>query len=133
MPDKVLSEYEEARAIVTKSPRGAAALLRLSIELLCGQLTASGKTLNDKIAALVAKGLPVQIQQALDAVRVVGNNAVHPGEMNVRDDPATAESLFALVNFIVEEMITKPKEIAKIYGTIPPRARQAIEKRDANG
>ena len=63
-------------------------------------------------------------------MRVVGNNAVHPGEMNVRDDPATAESLFALVNFIVEEMISKPKEIAKIYGTIPRAARQAIKKRD---
>jgi hypothetical protein len=42
----------------------------------------------------VQKGLDVQIQQALDTVRVIGNEAVHPGEMDVRDDPSLVGTLY---------------------------------------
>lgn len=132
MPDTVRSEYEEARAIVAKSPRGAAALLRLSIELLCEDLNAAGRTLNAKIAALVTNGLNVRTQRALDAVRVIGNNVVHPGKMDIRDDLDTANTLFALVNFIVEEMISKPQHMNSIYASLPEASRAAIEKRDAS-
>jgi hypothetical protein len=39
------------------------------------------------IGELVKAGLPLEIQQSLDIVRVVGNNQVHPGILDVRDDP----------------------------------------------
>jgi hypothetical protein len=70
------------------------------------------------------------VQQALDVCRVVGNNAVHPGEMDINDTPEVAQSLFRLINIIVEEMITKPKEIEQIYSALPEAAREAINKRD---
>jgi len=43
----------------------------------CVDLGGAGKNINDDIAALVAKGLPVQVQQSPDIVRVIGNNTVH--------------------------------------------------------
>lgn len=46
------------------------------------------------------------LQQALDSVRVIGNEAVHPGTMDLRDDVFTVLSLFGLVNFIVQKAIT---------------------------
>ncbi|MEM2995308.1 MAG: DUF4145 domain-containing protein [Candidatus Bathyarchaeia archaeon] len=92
----------------------------------------TGKDLNEDIANLVKKGLPTKIQQALDSVRVIGNNAVHPGELNLRDDINTAVALFDLTNMIVEYMITKPKEISELYNRIPKGAKKAIEKRDKN-
>ena len=78
LPDDVRTDYEEASAILDLSPRGAAALLRLSIQKLCKHVGGKGDNVNDDIAFLMEKGLPVQVQQALDAIRVIGNNAIHP-------------------------------------------------------
>lgn len=127
---EIQDDYMEARSIVNKSPRGATALLRLCIQKLCQQLGESGKNINDDIAALVKKGLPATIQKALDIVRVIGNNAVHPGQIDLKDDIETANKLFELVNLIAQVMITQPKEIERLYGTLPETQRKAIEGRD---
>jgi len=131
MPPEVLADYEEARAISSDSPRGAAALLRLAIQKLCKFLGQPGKNLNDDIGTLVKAGLPIEIQQALDVVRVVGNNAVHPGELDERDVAAVATSLFELVNAIVEDRIARPKKFKALFDALPQGARDAIERRDA--
>src|SRR5690348_13842117 len=47
MPESVIKDYLEASLISVKSPRGAAALLRLAIQKLCIQLGQTGKNLND--------------------------------------------------------------------------------------
>src|SRR5690606_26229679 len=82
MPEKVLKLYNEASKISSKSPRGAAALLRLGLQLLCKELGEEGKNINSDIAKLVARGLPPMVQKALDSVRVIGNDAVHPGQID---------------------------------------------------
>lgn len=110
MPDVCIEYYNEARDVVARSPRAAAALLRLTIQKLLVELGEKGKSINDDIGALVAKGLPVEVQQALDYCRVVGNNAVHPGEIEINDDPNIANSLFEMINFIVEVRISHPKK-----------------------
>lgn len=130
LPADILADYEEARSINTVSPRGAAALLRLAIQKLCKDLGEKGKNIDEDIAALVRKGLPVRVQQALDAVRVIGNEAVHPGTIDLRDSPEIAASLFGLVNFIVEKMITEPKEIDVLYAYLPESKKDAIKRRD---
>lgn len=130
MPEKVKEDYEEARSIFSQSSRGAAALLRLAIQKLVIALGESGDNLNASIGNLVKKGLRADIQKALDVVRVVGNNAVHPGVLDVKDNPDMALSLFKLTNLIVEDMITKPKEVAELYEALPDGAKDAIAKRD---
>jgi hypothetical protein len=134
LPADIMSDYEEARSIVSLSPRGAAALLRLVIDKLCDYLQAKGDTLNQKIGALVAAGLDPKIQKSLDTVRVVGNEAVHPGHLDLRDDHETAQELFRLVNVIAESTISVPKHIDEIYEEIvPDTAKRAISKRDKPG
>jgi len=123
-------DYREAASILQKSPRGTTALLRLAIQKLMIQLGEKGKDLNTDIANLVKKGLPIKVQQSLDALRVIGNEAIHPGELDLRDDQSTAEQLFKLVNFIAEKMITEPKEIEAIYNKIPESKKQQINERD---
>jgi len=103
----------------------------LAIQKLCALLGEKGKNINDDIAALVKKGLPIKVQQALDIVRVVGNNSVHPGQIDLKDDMETANTLFGLVNLIADVMITQPKHVDKIYNTVVPKSqRDAITKRD---
>lgn len=131
MPEKIVELYNEAREIVSKSPRGAAALLRLALQLLCDDLVPENKNLNDKIAELVKKGLSPQLQKAFDIVRIVGNNAVHPGEINIKDNPEICTKLFDLINIIVDQMITRPKEIDDFYNnTIPEANKKSIKNRD---
>jgi uncharacterized protein DUF4145 len=131
MPKAVLADYEEARQIASASPRGATALLRLAIQKLCIALGQPGKNLNDDIGALVRAGLPIEIQQALDIVRVVGNNAVHPGELSDDDVAAVSGTLFELVNLIVEDRIARPKKLSALFDGLPQRAKDAIERHDS--
>jgi hypothetical protein len=131
LPETCHTEYEEARDIVARSPRAAAALMRLVVQKLMPALGEKGKNINDDIASLVAKGLPIEVQQALDFCRVIGNNGVHPGEIDLNDTPEVAHSLFSMVNFIVEDRISRPKKVAELYSKLPEPARAAIAKRDS--
>lgn len=133
LPEDIAMDYREAGVIFTVSPRGAAALLRLCVQKLCRDLLGADSTnsIDQDIALLVGKGLDKRIEQALDIVRVVGNEAVHPGTMDLRDDQATAERLFELINIITDHMISKPKALAELYGKIPPNKLKGIEDRNA--
>jgi len=130
MSADIRRDYEEASSILDLSPRGAAALVRLCIQKLCKELGQPGDNINRDIGALVAAGLDQRIQQALDVVRVIGNNAVHPGHIDLRDDRSTAETLFKLLNIIVEKLVSEPKHVAELYGSLPENLRNAIEARD---
>lgn len=131
MPDDVKADYQEAQTVVARSPKSAAALLRLSVQRLMHHLGEKGKDINGSIGNLVKKGLPVQIQQSLDAVRVIGNESVHPGTMDLNDTPEVAATLFDLLNIIVDTMIGQPKRIAAVYAKLPPDKLKAIQDRDA--
>ena len=123
--------YEEAGLIYNKSPRAACALLRLAIDRLCNELGENDRDINKNIGALVKKGLPQSVQQALDVVRVVGNKAVHPGQIAFDvDDKGTATMLMHLLNIIVDRMITEPNEIDSLYQGLPESVKESIEKRD---
>lgn len=130
LPDEIRRDYDEAGSILNASPRGAAALLRLAIQKLCIHLGEPGENLNKDIGALVKKGLSVTVQKALDAVRVVGNNAVHPGKIDMTDNRDAAETLFRLVNLITEKMISEQKHVDDFYSGLPEGIRLEIDLRN---
>lgn len=130
MPLTCIDDYNEARNVISKSPRAAAALLRLVVQKLLDELSVPGKTINENIKLLVKEGLPSEVQKALDYCRVVGNHAVHPGELDLNDTPEIANKLFDMINFIVQNRISNIKEINMLFGGLPNRDIQAINKRD---
>ena len=130
MPEKVKDIYNEARDVFPKSAKASAALLRLALQYLCSELGEKGKNINTDIKELVKKGLPVEVQQALDIIRVTGNEAVHPGTMDLDDDEQIAGKLFQLMNFIVDRMIVQPKEISSLFNGLPEDKLNHIKERD---
>ena len=130
LTEDIKRDYIEAATIFNDSLRSSAALLRLALQKLCKQLGEKGENINDDIKNLVKKGLNPQIQKSLDILRITGNNAVHPGEINVEEKPELVLKLFELINFIAEKMITEPKEIDNFYEELPENSKEAINKRD---
>lgn len=136
MPNKDLDPdikmlYNEAASILLDSPKGSTALLRLALQKLLKQVGKDGSNINSDIKGLVAEGLNPVIQKSLDLLRVVGNNSVHPGQINLDDNENIALKLFEILNFIAEELITKPREIESLYAEIIPVSTQEhIKQRD---
>ena len=141
LPAGPLADYEEAASVSGRSPRAAGGLLRVCIERLVDELEPEDEDLkrkfrkeklNGKIGKLVEEGLPVKVQQALDTVRCIGNNLVHPGQMDPNETPETVAQLFALVNIIVDSMITQPKAIADLFESqLTAGEKDQITRRDA--
>lgn len=132
MPDDVKRDYVEAARIFSKSPRGAAALLRLGLQKLCKHLGESGENIDSDIRSLSTKNiLPPMVVKVADTVRIAGNNAVHPGEMSDEDFDHIASKMFELLNFIVKKGISEPKELEALYQLTPEGPRLAAEAKDA--
>ncbi|HWA51965.1 MAG TPA: DUF4145 domain-containing protein [Patescibacteria group bacterium] len=128
-PD-IKRDYKEAAEILHKSPRGSAALLRLSLQKLLKQLGEEGNNINEDIKKLIANGLNPTIQKALDYVRITGNNAVHPGQIDLSDNKDIALKLFEVINFIAEKTISEPKEVNRLFDSLPEDEKEKIKKRD---
>jgi hypothetical protein len=132
MPLNVKDEFLEARGIANASPRAASALLRLSIQRLMGYLGESGKNMELDVSSLIKKGLPEKFRDALWAVRVIGDDAVRPGEISLKDDVDTAVALFNIINMLVESTISQQRKVSQLYITLPNsgpvRKRQARKK-----
>lgn len=131
MPEDVKALYEEAREVSKVSPMASTALLRLAVEKLLPQIGAEKAKIDTMIGQLVGKGLPKEVEKALDSLRVIGNEAVHPGTIDLNDNADVAFALFKLLNFVVDRMITQLKEIDAIYDLLPEGKRQGIENRNA--
>ncbi|HEF8772040.1 TPA: DUF4145 domain-containing protein [Providencia stuartii] len=131
MPEDVKKDYLEAASIYQKSPRGAVALLRLGLQKLCIHLGGKGKNINDDLAALAKDELiSKKLIKSADIIRIVGNNAVHPGTISDGDFDDVSFKLFTLINMIVQQGITEPKEVDNMFGSLPEGPRQAAENRD---
>lgn len=139
MPDDLSEDYREAQAVSGISPRSAAALLRLLLEKLCkkylieAKLIQGNKSLNDMIRILVKEGISDSIQKACDILRITGNDTVHAGTIDIRDDSKSVKLLFKLTNMVADYLDMKYKMIEEEYLTLPKEKRDQVVQRDAKG
>jgi hypothetical protein len=79
LPEPVLATFEEAIiAEANQCYRASALMSRRTLELVCEDQGARGATLLDRLKALGGKAvLPEVLLQALDQLRLLGNDAAH--------------------------------------------------------
>lgn len=132
LPDEIKEIYKEARKISDLSPKSSAALLRLALEMLLNHLSVGDKnsSLYERIGELDEQELNPQIQKMMDTVRITGNEAVHPGEIDFEDSPKIVNQLFFLINEVAYEMITKPQQINEMFEDLPENKKKGVEDRD---
>ena len=66
-------------------------------------------------------------------ISVIGNHAVHPGQIDLGDNKDIALKLFKILNMIADDLITKPKDMEELYNDIIPEDTKGhIEQRDGN-
>ncbi len=130
MPQQCIADYDEARGIVAVSARAATALLRLALQKLMVALGEKGKNIHDDIDSLVKKGLPVEVRQVLDACGIAGGNATRLGEIEVNDTAEIAYHLFSVINFVVEDRISRPTSLQSLFAQLPTALIKAEEKHD---
>ena len=118
MPEETKKEFLEARSILDASPRSATALLRSALEKLISHL-GENEDIIDSIENLKNRGLDAKFQQALHSVRMIGEEAVNPGQIDPGDDEETALILFNLTNLIVDILITQPRRVDEILEKLP--------------
>lgn len=109
LPNECITDYNEARDIVARSPRAAAALLRLCLKNLMGFLGDSRNNVSDDMVSLVKNSLPVEVRKGLDFCGLDGNNGAYPGGIVSNDGPEIAKNLFEVINLIVEYRISRKK------------------------
>lgn len=129
LPDDIKADYKEASAIVQDSPRGACALLRLALQKLMVHL-GEDRNIDEAIQSLIDKNkIDETLQKALDSVRVIGNSAVHPNELDIKDNHNIAIALFKIINYIAEKILSDKKQISEIYELLPESAKRENRKK----
>jgi hypothetical protein len=128
MPEEIARQFQEAAEVLPVSPPASAALLRLALERLCLHLGLPGKDLQERIGALVKKGLQPELEQGLEVVRVRGAHAVQAGQLDLRDDQQICLTLFTLLNLLVEELISIPTQMKRLQELLPEDMRRNMGK-----
>jgi len=122
MPDDVRQLYQEADSVFHDSPRSSAALLRLALQTLTTTVLGdkAKRTPKDNIDAIAKEEFasPTLIK-ALDIIRYNGNESVHPGEINLNENPNEVRYLFFLLNMICEVFFEQPARLEEFYAKIP--------------
>jgi hypothetical protein len=125
MPEEIKQEFLEARSILDESPRSATALLRLALERLISHLGENDNIIHN-IENLKNRGLDAKLQKALQSVRMIGEEAVEPGQIDPGDDEETALILFNLMNLIVDTLITQPRMVDEILEKLPGSKKEKV-------
>jgi hypothetical protein len=139
MPDDARELFEEAAAVVDLSRRAGAALARASLEkLLKGLYPDEPKTarLDDYIARAIQE-LSTPLGMLLTSLRHIGNKSLHVedeqddivalylGEV----DEGIVEILFASINDVVDELVTRPRQATALWGLLPEGVRKAVDEK----
>ena len=134
MPEEVKKVFDSARLVSIHSPRAAAVLLRVALEIITLSLDETDPSLNKRIGNLKKKGVDDSVIKSLDIVRIIANEGgAHAGGIDLtgEDGRVVVNKLFLLVNYIVQMTIGVHEEIKQdLISLVPEDKRKWAEDRD---
>lgn len=130
LDEDIKDDYFEAASVLSLSPRSAAALIRLALQkFLKAHAGQSGDRINNDIGELVASNPDISERQCkiMHTLRIIGNHAVHPGQLDVSSNPGMVLAMFELLNQLAYDLVTRPKQEQALWDSLPASKTQAVE------
>lgn len=113
VPDKINDAYKEAYKLLKISPQAYVVLVRRTLELICKDKGAEGKTLEKMINDLVRKEvIPTLFFDMSDLIRKIGNTGAHVDKVILDKFDLTLINDFLLA--MIEFLYVAPLKIEKI-------------------
>jgi hypothetical protein len=81
--------------------------MRVCIQKLVPLLKQDGKYLNDYMSSLVRKALQVEIQQAIEVLKVLRNESGQPTSLETQEDKEMALRFFDSLKAVLERRMLK--------------------------
>lgn len=113
LPEEVKEAYEAA--LKTKNINKAICLLALrrTLEIICNEKNATGRTLSQKIEDLSSKGiLPSKLQHASRITKNYGNMGAHDTDVSITDDELNQTVEF--VQYIIDYLYILPAKLNSV-------------------
>jgi hypothetical protein len=118
VPEQYLSDFKEAAAVLSISPKASAAISRRLLQhLLRDECKVKKASLAKEIDEFISReGIPTYLSEAIDAVRNVGNFAAHPLKDTNTGEIAEVESgeadwLLDVLEAIFDYLFVQPKKL----------------------
>ncbi|MBP7174139.1 MAG: DUF4145 domain-containing protein [Cloacibacterium sp.] len=118
IPEKYLEDYNEAKEVITISPKASAALSRRLLQLILrDEYKIKEKSLSQEIGKFILlPGIPSHITDAVDAIRNIGNLAAHPEKESntgniVGIEPGEAEWLIEVIEALFDFTFIQPYKL----------------------
>lgn len=120
IPKQYSEDFLEAQKILYISPKASAALTRRTLQqILREEYNIKRKFLSEEIKEFCSKsGIPSQLSDSVDAIRLIGNFAAHPskdlktGEI-VSVEEGEAEWLLEILNDLMDFTFIQPKKLER--------------------
>ena len=117
IPEKYTRLYQDASHVLEISPRASAALSRMCLQLLLREYggVKHGRLESEIKQVVASNSLPKSLAETIDTIRIRGNYAVHPNDINepgkIADiDEDEAAWGLEILKGLFEHYITKPAE-----------------------
>jgi len=117
MPFNIVKSYKEARKVKRISPVAFSILIRKSLEELCKDRKAKGKTLKGKIEYLAKNNiLPSSFIKMVNSIRTFGNIGAHEIEVDLTEEQVDILDDFFIA--LIEYVYIAPNKMKKLQDSL---------------
>jgi hypothetical protein len=113
IPLEIKSSYEEAKKVKKTSSVAFAVMVRRTLEFLCQDKKAKGRSLNEQIKDLAIKNIvPKTLSEMTDILRTLGNIGAHAN--NIKIEKTEVEIMDDFLKAVLEYVYIAPAKIERI-------------------